>query len=592
MQCEVMVMAVGRIRARAVAVILSISVFFLAMSAAAYPAEHDRSIDRHLSQGTDALAAGDLPTAIQHYEKCLALDPNQRYCCVNLASALVDVNDAETDDAVAQRRATQAVALLRRVLAQHPADGDAAFNLGILLQDSSRAEESTREAADLYQIAVEAADADGGGGNWDALANMAAARQELGEFLGQYGALRSYSRATVLLEGVAEEHDATLDRMLSDSGAAEREYDDKVYRETQAQLTQVNAYLSKLYYGYGTILSELPPSDCLTFVKGSSLFVGDGNEGKDEMLAKTVCDSKALTSMQRAVDLDGNNAVAIHMLAAMTGGEDSGRASNEFVTSLFDDFAETFDEKLGALGYKVPKLVGEAAFDQLQSVDKDTFRSALDAGCGTGLAGRYLRPLVGGPLVGVDLSTKMLELAAQCTLLAGCGAEKKEATDGGDIEKDERARTPLYDALLSLDLETATVDELMPRGSSDGFDLVVAADVLVYFGSLSTLLTNFRRLSHKGDDEKSFLIFSCERLDNDTASSAGWQLQSSGRYAHSKAYVTNVAESAGFDLLGYEEIVPRMERGKEVKGHLFVFATGGSIEEHVHVDMKTVMEEL
>ena len=41
-----------------------------------------------------------------------------------------------------------------------------------------------------------------------------------------------------------------------------------------------------------------------------------------------------------------------------------------------------------------------------------------------------------------------------------------------------------------------------------------------------------------------------------------------------------MADEAGYDIIGYEHIVPRMEKGEEVKGHLFVLATGGhAIEE-------------
>lgn len=62
-------------------------------------------------------------------------------------------------------------------------------------------------------------------------------------------------------------------------------------------------------------------------------------------------------------------------------------------------------------------------------------------------------------------------------------------------------------------------------------------------------------------------------------------MQSTGRYAHTKSYVVTVAESAGYHLLRYDEIVPRMEKGEGVKGHLFVFGLGGeddvAEEEHV-----------
>jgi len=93
-------------------------------------------------------------------------------------------------------------------------------------------------------------------------------------------------------------------------------------------------------------------------------------------------------------------------------------------------------------------------------------------------------------------------------------------------------------------------------------------------------LINFAKLSNGNDSMESYLIFSCERIDDDDNSpSTGWRVKSSGRYAHTKSYVVDVAERAGFHLLRYDEIVPRMEKGEGVKGHLFVFVIGGVAEE-------------
>ena len=381
-------------------------------------ADYERKINNHLQEGNNALASGDPQSAIENFEACLKLDPNQRYCNINFASALVDLNESEEDETIKEERNTRAISILRHVMSLHPKDGDAAFNLALLLQDSSRSEEVTREAANLYQIAVEAADMDDGEEDrWDALANMATAKQEIGEFLGKYGARRSYERAIVLLEGMAKEYNTYIDEMVNNPGSGEKEYDREGFEEAQAQVNSINSYLSKLYYGYGTVLSELTSSDCLHLMTEEESLLMNREEGKDETSAKNVCEENALNAMRLAVDLDGNNVVAVHMLQAMTGGEEDDigykgneRASNEFVSALFDDFADTFDEKLGALGYKVPQLIGDWAYDLLQMSSMEIYHSALDAGCGTGLAGRFLRPLVDGPLVGVDLSQNMLQL--------------------------------------------------------------------------------------------------------------------------------------------------------------------------------------
>ena len=168
----------------------------------------------------------------------------------------------------------------------------------------------------------------------------------------------------------------------------------------------------------------------------------------------------------------------------------------------------------------------------------------------------------------------------KCTQLKGCGLKERNDTEEGESpEEDERANAPLYSNLVIADLETATLDDLISSYSIAGFDLIVAADVLVYFGAIDKLLLNFAQLSNGRVSEKgSFLIFSCERIKDEEAPPAGWKLQSTGRYAHSKSYVVGVAEKAGYVLLSYEEIIPRMENGEEVQGHLFTFGLGKRFE--------------
>jgi len=533
--------------------------------------QNEEAVNTYLQKGNNALASGNLHSAGRSYEACLRLEPNQRYCLINYASALVDLNVEEEDESIKQQRTKKAKEMLKHVLSLHPNDGDAAFNLALLLQDSSTSDEVTKEAARLYEIAVAAADNDGEE-RWDALANMAAAKQEVGEFMGRYGARRAYERAIVLLEKIAQQNEAYMNQ-----GGTFQEGEQQ---HLQAELQAINEYLSKLYYGYGTVLSELSASDCQKLQLGSeeSLLIdwvepfvkGSGSEKehrKDEASPNYVCKMNAINALRLAVDLNQNNVVAEHMLAAMTEGQiDSGRASNEFVSALFDDFADTFDAKLEALGYKVPGLVGEAADELLAISGQSSYRSALDAGCGTGLAGRFLRPLVSGQLVGIDLSKKMLDLAAKCTLSKGCGLKDENAADD-DGDK------PLYDHLASLDLEMTTLKDL---DAGVGFDIIVAADVFVYFGELSKLLSNFAKLADSSGEHGAFLIFSCERIEEEEGSM--WKLQKSGRYAHSKSYVVNTAANAGWLLVGYDEITPRYEKGEAVKGHLFRFSLGKDLD--------------
>src|SRR5262249_17821560 len=123
-----------------------------------------------------------------------------------------------------------------------------------------------------------------------------------------------------------------------------------------------------------------------------------------------------------------------------------------YVRRLFDDYAPRFDAALvDRLQYRAPaKLraaIGAAAPDR-------RFAQALDLGCGTGLAGAAIRDMT-DRLIGVDLSPAMVAAAG---------------------------RKAVYDELA--------VGEMVAFLSSAAaiFDLVIAADVLVYLGDLAPLL--------------------------------------------------------------------------------------------------------
>ena len=506
-----------------------------------------------LERGNGAYGRGDLEEAVRSYEACLELDPDLTYCAVNLASALSDSGDPA--------QLGRAEALYREALRTDPADPDAAFNLAMLLHDRKTVE-AAREAAELLGVAVRADP-----GRWDAWANLASALAEVGD--DPLGTVRAYERAILLIEREAEEEE----QAGGGGGGAGGDGD-----------------LWALYSGYGGGLGARGPPRALGLERDEhSLLIGnerdgdgDGDgDGEDQAAAaaanaKRLCTETALNALRSAAILDAGNSVAAHMLAALSaadGGDDGvhRRASPEFVATLFDDFADTFDEKLGSLEYRVPGLIGALAAGARGGAG--AYRSALDAGCGTGLAGRFLRPLVRGPMVGVDISQKMLDKAAGCTLLKGCGAEGGGGGGGDDGD------APLYDALVALDLEAMTLEEtllapgvtrrdaLAGGGQEEaGFDLVVAADVLVYFGRLDAVLGSFAGLSATG----ATLMFTCERTTEEEAP-LGYRLHPSGRFSHTKAYVLDTARELGYSLQHYEEIVPRMEKGVEVKGHIFHF---------------------
>ena len=338
-----------------------------------------------------------------------------------------------------------------------------------------------------------------------------------------------------------------------------------IFKQGQGNNQVRDVALSKLYTTYAKALASLEPNECLALaVDPHTLLIGaetaDTNKPSTQL-----CLENAENSLRNAASLDATNKEAETLIAGIIGKENTvhQRKPKEFVAELFDSFADTFDEKLlKTLEYKVPALVGELAKSMSTG-----YSAVLDAGCGTGLAGRYIRPLVpDGIIIGVDASQKMLDQAMKCTRTSGCGLEVQ-----GNEDEDS---SPLYDGLVKMDLEEMTVDSLTQATKLKGitgFDFIVAADVLVYFGNLDNLLRTFATIS----TSRGRLIFSCE-LATDEEAPLGWRLLANGRFAHTKKHAINSANAVGYQLLHYDEITPRMERGEPVRGHLFAFEMNDS----------------
>ena len=113
--------------------------------------------------------------------------------------------------------------------------------------------------------------------------------------------------------------------------------------------------------------------------------------------------------LQHWLTLVPDDPVAQHFLIAWFSPETPARAADAYVTRLFDQYAEQFDEDLRALDYRAPELIAEAVAAVLETSDGTL--AVLDAGCGTGLCGPLLRPYA-RCLTGVDLSAVLTAAAA------------------------------------------------------------------------------------------------------------------------------------------------------------------------------------
>lgn len=258
------------------------------------------------------------------------------------------------------------------------------------------------------------------------------------------------------------------------------------------------------------------------------------------------------------------------------------RTSPKEVVEMFDDFASHFESKLvDTLEYSTPQDIAATASARVQSHRNGRlYSSILDAGCGTGLSGPYLRKLVAdsGQLLGVDLSPKMVELAAELVVDDGptpvVTDRMRRCTETARLASSGEVPKRLYDGIFTADLlDLSTAKLLEGYGSSvtsfpntsQPFDLIVSADVLCYFGEMGSILKVFAsRLAVGGD-----LILSTETLgDGDY----NWVcLPGSERYAHCPDYVARVANEAGLVVVSQEAFTPRLEGGEKVLGTLHMF---------------------
>ncbi|WP_262270108.1 tetratricopeptide repeat protein [Microvirga yunnanensis] len=189
----------------------------------------------------------------------------------------------------------------------------------------------------------------------------------------------------------------------------------------------------------------------------------------------------------------------------------------EYIETYFDQFAPQFDGKLlETLQYEAPRRMAS-----LVARHRTGFGTMLDLGCGTGLAAAELAPL-GASLIGVDLSAGMLAEAAR---------------RGGYAEL-VKAEAAAYLA-----------------ASRNRFDLVFAADSLIYFGDLGPLFRAAAGALVPGG------LFA---LSIELAAGDGFTLQPSGRFAHSLEHVRSTATD--FVVLETMESRIRLEAGRPVPG--------------------------
>jgi predicted TPR repeat methyltransferase/thioredoxin-like negative regulator of GroEL len=240
---------------------------------------------------------------------------------------------------------------------------------------------------------------------------------------------------------------------------------------------------------------------------------------------------QALDYFKKAYQLQPENFTAKHMIDAITENPETKQTPPNFIQALFDQYAYNYNDHVKTqLKYQVPSLIREALSPY---ANQDTlYQKILDLGCGTGLMAPYLSDIC-MKLIGVDLSENMIEMAKRL------GAYYK-----------------LYhDNIL----------HFLPKHLNE-FDLIVAADVLCYFGDLKEILI-YCQHALMAD---CLLVFTVEYLNNPAKKNQPYRLQTSGRFVHSETYIENQLKEAGFTLETCKQVILRYQEDIPVDGLLFI----------------------
>ena len=261
-----------------------------------------------------------------------------------------------------------------------------------------------------------------------------------------------------------------------------------------------------------------------------------GNRGL--LLKELAQPEEAAVCFERAIAAGGDAALLGYYLAALKGAGHTAampaNAPRSYVENLFDSYAADFQSHLlNNLHYRGHQQL-VSRFEAGAGRPAQRFKSVMDLGCGTGLAGMRIRPMA-DQLAGLDLSAVMVAQARE---------------------------TGVYDSLAQDDLLNFL------QHTPQRFDLVMAADVFIYVGELSAVFAAVAQVLLPGGQFCFTVELAGPSASADDAN--GLQLMPNLRYAHSERYVRQQAEQHGFAVEAVERHGLREEQRVVLNG-LYVY---------------------
>lgn len=410
-----------------------------------------------------------------------------------------------------------AEALYRQALAIDPDHAPAAHYLGFLLQQSNRLPEAVQHLQ--HAIAL-----DDRHDEWHFNLGIALARQQLAD-----DAIAAFSEAIA-------RHAGKYFYWTNLGAAFESKQDWLRAEQCYHAASRIDAHCPDAYYLLSALCLKLARYPEARHFHHSAIVTSPAGSQSKILLGQAFYElgryDEACAVFTSWLAAEPDNPVARHLLAAYTGKETPSKetpsqeapaqCASLYVEHTFDEFAHSFDHTLGRLHYCGPQLVQ----DYLASHHAPAAAlSLLDLGCGTGLIGLAAKAYA-GYLAGVDISQAMLDKARekQC-----------------------------YEQLHKSDI-TAFL-----RAAVRQYDLITCMDTLNYLGQLDEVLALiYRRLRPGGT-----LLFSTEKL---SGSAAPYQLNTSGRYSHSRDYLTGALSRSGLHIGTRRDAIIRIESGAPIVG--------------------------
>eukprot|EP00980_Cylindrotheca_fusiformis_P003306 scaffold743_cov117-Cylindrotheca_fusiformis.AAC.25 len=259
--------------------------------------------------------------------------------------------------------------------------------------------------------------------------------------------------------------------------------------------------------------------------------------------------ARAREFFMKALEVRADDGHALVQLASLEGGNGDDivskatRLDPDYVSALFDGYSSRFESELvDVLQYRGHALLFNelvTAWETLK-ISLSSIRTIVDLGSGTGLLGEQIANEMPWVAVhGVDLSQRMTDISRQ---------------------RKSRSGTNVYASVIN-----GGAVEFLSTLENQSVDSIVASDVFIYIGDISTLLEESARCIV----QNGLVGFTVEVYEG-RSDNVGLKLLPNGRFGYSKSYIDDIAISKGFEVLSWNNCVLRQGGGNDVEGAVVI----------------------